>query len=271
MPVTRFAEDPLLSEDETLRRAALFHLGQSPTSESVKAILRALLHFMQESATLAEPFVTALTTSPMARAAEEPILELLDHAEESVREQAAFMLYRIRIRESSRKRMLQVLKDDQSHWARAYAAKALAMLGGNEVGGVLVEAIDNEATPEAVSRLAEAIALLGRPGFGEALVEQAEQLRERGAHAGADADRGAELQACALFVEALAVRLGAAVEGGALEGVPEQVQIYRAAERGTVELTGGIEQLGFAARVRLSSGREVVLPQDSPNALRLLG
>src|SRR3984885_9087883 len=89
-PVTRFAEDPLLSEDETLRRAALLALGRAPTPDSARAILRALLPLMQDTPALAAPFVTALVTPPMARIAEDPILELMDHAEEAVREQASF-------------------------------------------------------------------------------------------------------------------------------------------------------------------------------------
>jgi hypothetical protein len=267
MPVTRFAEDPLLSEDETLRRAALLALGRAPTPDSARAILRALLHFMQDTPALAEPFVTALITPPMARIAEDPILELMDHAEEAVREQAAFMLYRIRLRETSRARLVRALKEDRSGWVRAYASKALALLGGADIGTLVAEAIDNEATPEAVSRMAEALALLGRQEHAHVLADQAEQLWERSESDPATAE---SLQACALFVEALATRLDASVELGTLEGVSTGAQTYTT-DSGTLRLLGGADHLGFAAKVKLGSGREVVLPQDSSEALKALG
>jgi len=267
MALTREMDSPLISEDDALRRAALLQLAHMPSLEGAKAIVEALVFFLKERPKVAEEFEHVLYTPPLAALAEAPVLQLLDEENEAVREEAAFILYKMRVRTSSRARLGQALAADQSPWVRAYAAKALAMLPGSKVAAELGEAIDNEAMPGIIGRMGEAIALCGDASLAEVLRDQAEQLRERQAPAdAAQPDLWVRTAGqVALFLDALAAKLsGELPEGAKLEELPGAFA-FTHPDFGKIAVAGGLEQGGYAARVHTASGAEH-LDFDSPDA-----
>jgi hypothetical protein len=254
MPLTRTFEDPLLSEDPTLRKVALLQLSGLPTEHSAREALRALRYFLKDAPAIAAEFLGVLSRPPLSKICEEPLREWLAEPDAALRERAAYLLYVNRLHEGSRAAVSLALQKDRSPWVRGLAAKALALLGG-DVAGLLGEALDDEADLEAVGRMAEAAALTGTHALAPILAEQAEALRERHAPA----------LPLALFVEALA----SVVDPKAVDGQRQATApgfTYTCA-RGTVRLGGGKAAGGFAARVQLHGHPEVVFEQDTPAAL----
>ncbi|MBS2027777.1 MAG: HEAT repeat domain-containing protein [Deltaproteobacteria bacterium] len=272
MPLTREMDSPLLSEDEALRKASLLAITNVPTPEAAKAVINALLHFLKERPEVAPEFEHVLYTPPLGPLAEEPLLQLLDEDDDAVREEAAYILFRLKIRSSSRARMLKALTDDDSHWVRAYAAKALAMLQGSGAGAQLATAIDDEATLEAIARMGEALALTGDASHAAVLRDQAEQLRERSAPPDAvQPDLWVKSAGeIALLFDALAAHLeGQAPAGATLEARGDNAWRYSHPDLGTIEVGGGPSFFGYAARVTRGEGVEV-LELDSHDAMKLL-
>jgi hypothetical protein len=266
MSLTRKMDSPLLSEDEALRRASLMQLIHAPTTEGAKALIQALLHFLRERPAVAAEFEHVLYTPPLGPLAEGPLLQLLDEEDEAVREEGAFILYKLKLRASSRARMAQALTGDESPWVRAYAAKALAMLPGSGAAPLIAEAIDNEATLEAIGRMGEALALAGDPASATVLRDQAEQLRERSAPASASQPEQWAKAAghIALLLEALAAKLEGEAPEGKLEDWGAAFR-FTHPEHGAVLVGGGVAHGGYTARV---GERREVLDFDSETAHR---
>lgn len=248
MPLTRNLESPLISEDEVLRRAALLQLVNMPSLEGVKQLVQAMVFFLREKPEVAEEFVRHLARPPLAALAEEPVLHLLDDEDLEVREQAARVLYQMRIRTSSKARVLQALGEDESPYVRAYAAKALALLPQSGVRAQLEEAIDEEAELQSIARFGEALALVGEPTSAAVLRDQAEQLRERQPPAGEPEPQAWTQTAgdVALFLDALAARL----EGSAEASTRPDAWRYAHPEHGSIRVAGGPARLGYAAELR---------------------
>ena len=243
-----------------------------PTQEAAKAVINALLHFLKERPEVASEFEHVLYTPPLGPLAEEPLLHLLDEEDDAVREEAAYILFKLKIRTSSRARISKALTDDDSAWVRAYAAKSLAMLQGAEASAQLASAIDDEATLEAIARMGEAIALTGDASQADVLRDQAEQLRERSAPK--DANQPAiwvkSASEIALFLDALAAHLeGQAPEGATLEPRGGHAWRYAHPDFGEIEVGGGASHFGYAARVKRGETTSA-LELDSPEALKLL-
>ena len=263
MSVKRDSESPLLSDEEVLRRAALLQLVHRPSLEGAKAIIHALIHFLQDRPELAREFEDVLYTPPLGRLAEEPVLALLDHDNDEVRAIAARILFRLGVSTRSREKLSAALKSDVNPWTRVYAAKALALLPSGNAGAMLVEAIDNEALPEFVARIGDALALLGHSDHAEVLRDQATQLRERSQPTSnllPPALWTEQAEGYALYLEALA---------GLLEGTLTVLEpgLWR---HGTqVLLGGGPKAGGHAARVKVASS-QMLLEHDAPTVLLAL-
>jgi len=271
MALTRELQSPLLSEDDVLRRAALLQLITRPSIEAAKNLIDALVYFLRKDPKVAETFEQALCTPGLAPLSEAPLLELLDDEREVIREEAAFLLFKLKIRQSSRERMAQALADDQSAWVRAYSAKALAVLCGPSVSPVLAEAIDNEATLEAIARMGEALALTGDPAAAAVLRDQAEQLREREPPADAEAPEQWARTAgqIALLFDALAAKL----EGGADSDEADfeddgTTFTYDHEQHGEVQVAGDRMFGGYVAQFDGDPAQRLCF--DSPGALALL-
>lgn len=263
MSLKRDTESPLLSDEEVLRRAALLQLVHRPSLEGAKAIIHALLHFLQGRPELAAELEDVLHTPPLGRLAEAPVLALLDHANPEVRAIAARILFKLGVATSSRARLVTALQADTNPWTRVYAAKALARLPSGGAGPLLAEAIDNEAKPEFVARLGDALALVGDASFAPVLRDQAEQLRTRGqpeADLLPPALYREQAQGYALYLEALA---------GLLEGNLTALEpgIWR--KDADVLLAGGAQAGGHAARVKVESS-QMLLEHDARAALLAL-
>jgi hypothetical protein len=273
MPLTRTTEDPLYSTEESLRRVALLQLTSHPTLEGARSAVRAMLHFMSSSPALAEEFSSALARPPLSLVAEPALRELLDHAEVEAREQGAFLLYRVGLSEQARARAIDALHRDSSPWVRSYMAKALALLGGGEIGPLLVEALDNEATLEAQSRVAEAIALMRDPQLAPTLKNLAEEVWESTLPTTVD-DPQEHLRiatACGMFADALCAKLDPSLSNAKLvPGEQPDTWRYTSDSRGSLDLAGGTSYRGFAAKVNAKDMPTLMLPQDSPEALALL-
>jgi hypothetical protein len=263
MSLKRDSESPLLSDEDVLRRAALLQLVHRPSLEGAKAIIHALIHFLQDRPELSREFEDVLYTPPLGRLAEEPVLALLDHDSDEVRAIAARILFKLGVSTRSREKLAAALEGDSNPWTRVYAAKALALLPSGNAGPLLVEAIDNEALPEFVARIGDALALLGNAAHAEVLRDQATQLRDRVQPASnllPPALWAEQAEGYALYLEAL---------GGLLEGTLTVLEpgIWRHGT--TVLLAGGPNVGGHAARVKVSSS-QMLLEHDADEALRSL-
>lgn len=263
MPVSRTAPTPLTNDDDIVRRAALLAFVQTPTPDGARDLIDGLLHWLKRKPAIAEEFIAALSQPQGFEHVRGPATALILDADPDVRGVGALLVYRVGPVEAGRGQLEKLLLEDPSPFARAYAGKALAQLGGPSVHDKLAEAIDAEATLDAISRLGEALALHGDPRAAEVLADQAAQLEERNPPPNFP-------QPVAAWHRTLKI-LGVALRGLGARPASRPERWMHTTEVGSVEWVGGEKHGGFAGKVTLAEGVIAVLPQDSGQLLRHLG